>query len=505
MRASDADDSSRAGPERLMAADAGRTLRNAGWLAAQRLLHVAGAALFAILVPRLLGPAVFGRYALLVSVSMWFSLLSSLGAVSMMTRSIPRFQAAGDQAGLRRLATSLMALRAITGTASAAGFFLVAMLLLGEPDRIAIALVAATVAARAVGNLGFALLLGLNEAARWGMGELSRRWLTLPLVPVGYLAAGLRGACAGLLTGELLVLALGLWWARPYLGRSLVDLSRRHLSPFLRAGGLFAAGNLLLALTQRTGEAMVRFSTGSYEEVGYFGAAYAIYQTVAHGYWQVVVSLAPHLIVELEHGRRDVVARWLERLMTYAVAAAVVLVAGAVLVGQDLVAVLLGPDYASVALNIVPLTATLLALAAGQVGRLLALTLDRPGMIIVAAGLELAAFWLVGFPLAARMGSLGACLATLPAAVLYAGYLTATLRPALPYSLAAAGRALLAAVVFVPLTALRGRWEVNTVLFATGTLAYVCVLGWARVVSRGDVADLRRALGRPASVPASGP
>ena len=32
---------------------------------------------------------------------------------------------------------------------------------------------------------GFALLLGLNNAARWGMGDLSRRWLTLPLVPVG--------------------------------------------------------------------------------------------------------------------------------------------------------------------------------------------------------------------------------------------------------------------------------------------------------------------------------
>ena len=487
-----------------MVAATGHTLRNAGWLAAQRVLHVAGAALFAVLVPRLLGPAGFGRYALLVSVSMWFSLLSGLGAVSIMTRSVPRLVAAGDELGLRRLASSLLALRVITGAASAAGYFLVAVLLLGEPDLVAAGLVAGTVALRAVGNLGFALLLGLNDAARWGMGDLSRRWLTLPLVPAGYLAAGLRGACGGLLAGEVLVLALGLWWARPYLGREFLDLSRRHLSPILRVGGLFAAGNLLLALTQRTGEALVRVSTGSYEEVGYFGAAYAIYQTVAHGYWQVVVSLAPHLIVQLEHGRRDVVARWLERLLAYAVAAAVLSLAGAVLVGQDLVTLMLGRDYAAVALNIVPLTATLVALAAGHVARLLALTLDRPRVIIAAAGLELAAFWALGFPFAARLGSLGACLATVPAAFLYAWYLTAKVRPALPYALTAARRALLSAGVFVPLVFLRGRWELNALMFAAGAIAYVFVLTRARVVSAGDFVELRRALGGSASAPAPG-
>jgi O-antigen/teichoic acid export membrane protein len=301
-----------------------------------------------------------------------------------------------------------------------------------------------------------------------------------------------------------LVLALSLWWARPYLGREFLDLSRRHLSPILRVGGLFAAGNLLLALTQRTGEALVRVSTGSFEEVGYFGAAYAIYQTLAHGYWQVVVSLAPHLIVQLENGRRDVVARWLERLLAYAVAAAVLSLAGAVLVGQDLVTLMLGRDFAAVALNIVPLTATLVALAAGHVARLLALTLDRPRVIIAAAGLELAAFWAVGVPFAARLGSLGACLATVPAAFLYAWYLTAKVRPELPYALTAARRAVLSAAVFVPLVVMRGRWELNALMFAAGAIAYVFVLTRAKVVSSGDFVELRRALSDSAPAPAPG-
>ena len=81
----------------------------------QRGLHLAAATLFALVVPRLMGPEVFGRYSLLTSVSMWFAMLSGLGAVSLMTRVVPQFTAAGDIAGLRTLVTSLLVLRAGTG------------------------------------------------------------------------------------------------------------------------------------------------------------------------------------------------------------------------------------------------------------------------------------------------------------------------------------------------------------------------------------------------------
>ena len=78
--------------------DAHRTVRNAGWLVGQRVVHVAAATLFAVAVPRLMGPDVFGQYSLLTSVSMWFAMLSGLGAVSLMSRIVPALTAAGDTA-----------------------------------------------------------------------------------------------------------------------------------------------------------------------------------------------------------------------------------------------------------------------------------------------------------------------------------------------------------------------------------------------------------------------
>lgn len=75
--------------------EARQTVRNAGWLVAQRGLHVLTATLVAMLVPRLMGPGVFGRYALLTSVSMWFAMLSGLDAVSLMTRTVSGRPAGG--------------------------------------------------------------------------------------------------------------------------------------------------------------------------------------------------------------------------------------------------------------------------------------------------------------------------------------------------------------------------------------------------------------------------
>jgi hypothetical protein len=190
------------------------------------------------MVPRLMGPAVFGRYALLTSVSMWFAMLSGLGAVSVMTRAVPPLVMADDMAGLRRLMSSLLALRTVTR----------------RRRRVAL-LRHHRLPARRVGpgrgvlhrrrgllpNRGQRLLLVLprpQSAARWGFGDLLRRWLTLVLVLVGFPLAGLQGACAAFLIANLIVLAFGLARAWDYLHWAHVDLTKPYLGPFIRLGNV---------------------------------------------------------------------------------------------------------------------------------------------------------------------------------------------------------------------------------------------------------------------------
>jgi O-antigen/teichoic acid export membrane protein len=280
-----------------------------------------------------------------------------------------------------------------------------------------------------------------------------------------------------------------------------VDLSRSHLSPFLRIGSLFAVGNLLLMLTQRSGETLVRFATNRYEEVGFFGAAYAVYLTVAHVMGQLVSSLAPHLVGEFELGRTAAIGVWLERLLKYLVAMAVLSAAGAALLGRALVPMLMGAEYVPVAANVAVITLALLAVAVGGVARLQALVLDRPKVLIAASALEFAAFWAIGFPLASRFGSLGAAVAVVPAAALSAGVLLSRVRSDLPFSLRPAAMALAASAVFAPLILIAPGWPMNAPLFVAGAAAYAGLLLRLRVITFSEIAELKRLLRSGGSSP----
>lgn len=485
--------------------EARRTVRNAGMLLAQRGLHLVAATLFALLVPRLMGPELFGRYSLLTSVSMWFALLSGLGAVSLMARTVPQFAVARDMLGLRKLVTNLLVLRASTGIFTATTYFLVIAFALGERDWRAAAFVAGGVFCSTVGNLCFSLFLGLNQAARWGMGDLLRRVLTLVGVLLGFPIAGLRGACVGFFAANVVVLIVGLAGAWRYLLWSSLDLRRSYLAPFLRTGTSFAAGNLLLALTQRSGETVVRLGTADFVQVGFYGAACSIYLTGAHALWQGAVAFAPLLMTLLHEGDAAAVASWLERILKWMTIVASMAGIATLLLGEDLVSLVLGHAYQPVIASLRPLSLALFAVAVSSVGRLSALVVDRPGLSATAAGVELVTFWGLGSVLASRSGAEGMAIAALIGTTLYGAIITWRMWGLLPYSPRSALSAAALALILVPVVALRGNWWTNTLLFALSVTAYAGLLLWRRVVTSGEIAALGRTVWRHRDVAAPQP
>jgi O-antigen/teichoic acid export membrane protein len=402
--------------------------RNARWVMVQRGSQIAGGVLFALIVPRWMGPDEFGRYALVTSISMWFALLSGMGAVSMMTRAVPGFVLRQDLEGLRTLVSGLTGLRAGLGLVAAALYLALTMFWLRDIDMIGLLFIAGAVFSRTVANVLLASMLGLNQAARWAFGETLRRWLTFVLVVAGFYAWGFRGACLGYFTAHAAALLFGAWTARAYVDRRALVPKLEFLAPYLRTGASFAAGNILLALSQRTGETLVHLSTGSFAEVGYFGVAYGVYVAAGQALWHFAVSFAPMLVGWKEQGDVPAIRGWISRFAFRLIAGAVGVAVLMVLVGRIAVALVLGPEYTSVSASLPPLAIAMVALTVANISRLRALVADRPGVAAIAAGLELAAFWGVGAILAPEYGSYGAALAVLVGATMNAGFSTWCLR-----------------------------------------------------------------------------
>lgn len=469
-------------------------VQNAGWLMAQRGLHVVAATLFAVVLPRLMGPDTFGRYALMTSISLWFAMFSGMSSAQLMGRFGPEFALQPGNENIQKFFGNLLVVRLGTGFFAAALYLLVTAFWFRELDGVTVAIVAGSVFFRTAAGLVFALFLGLNKAARWGMGDTLRRWLSLVLIVLGFYLGGLRGACLGLVVTELAVLGVGLRWAGPFLSWSQLRLDASYIAPYLRFSLYFFAANLLIAASQRSGEVLVRVVSGDYVEVGLFGVAFRVYLTVTQVIWNFSMAFAPLLTMMLAQGKEEEIKKWIEQLLRSTTVGGIFLIYGVLLMGDDLLPLLLGKAYQPVGRILLPLMFSLLSFVLTGVARILALAYDRPRVAVIGSAVHLAAFWALGWPLVSLSGSWGASVAMLGASVSCAAFFTWSMRQVLRYPIRNWGLAILLGAIFLPLALMRSSPLVNASLYVAFVIAYSVLLLWRRVVTAGELAAMRRAI-----------
>ncbi len=466
------------------------TVRNAGWILVQRGLHAGSGFIFALLVPRLMGPDVYGRYSLLQSLSIWLLLLSSLSLTSVIGRYVPELILRRDNKGLGDLWSDLFTVRLASGMLAALLYLGVTAPWLRDLTTTVLAIMATTVLVRAIAELVFAAFVGLNRAARWQLGETIRQWLSLGLVVPGFHLGALQGAVLGLLVTELVVLALGIYWLRPHMAWPGLHLDVRRSLPYLKFGLLFFASDVLQTALAASGETLVRAISGEYIESGYFGLALRVFVTMSLVIPQISMAFTPLLTTLHAQGQVKMLSRWLERLLKYLALGGMVASFGALLLADDLVPVVLGAEYGPVSANLKWLTLALPLMAMGQVARMVATVYVRPRTVLVASALQLLAFWILDIPLVAWLGSLGSAITTVAAWALYGVYLTWRMQSVLRYSLRDSVIVIGLGILFMPLIFLRSSWMASVSLYVAFLIAYFGLLVLLRVVARSEVAEM---------------
>jgi O-antigen/teichoic acid export membrane protein len=477
-----------------MIPEARATVRNVSFLLAQQGLFALGSFVFAAMVPRLMGPQVYGRYALITSLSIWLMLFSGLGFTQVIGRYVPQFVAAGEREPLKFFMGDLLKLRTVAGLLVALLYLGITLFWLRDLDPLVLAFIATAIWARTVSNLLFSYFLGINQAARWGLADILRRWISLGFLVPGFYVGGLKGACLGVLLAELTILAIGIRWTSGNFSWSGLKIDWRGMAPYVSFGLIFFGSDLLRSTLSFSGESMVRAITGDYVQVSYYGVAFSVYFTIAVLITQVGLSFAPLLVNLWSRGDTDSVRAWIERLIKCLAMGGVIAVWGLLLLGDNLVPLVLGRSYHPVAANLLPLLLTLLANAVVSVGSLLALICNRPKVALAASGLQLAAFWGLGPLFIHRWESFGGCLAVLAATILSAAYLVYRLQPIVGYSLKRYAWVIGLGGVFAPLCWWRSSWEVNLALFGIFVVAYSGVLLLLRIITREEITTVWEAI-----------
>jgi len=469
------------------------TIRNAGFLLTQRGFHILGSLLFAVLVPRLMGPNDYGRYALIISLYFWFMILSDLGFPQIMGRYVPLFILQGEKEKLQKFFSNLLTLSLVSGALSGCFYLLFTSLCLPDLDLFLFLMMATTIFVRAATHPFFTLFLGLNQAALWGMGEIFRHGLTIVTVIIGFYLNGLQGACLGLFLTELVVLSIGIGWGKSYLSWKDLRLDLRYLLPYLRFGFMFFVFNLLATAFQHSGEILIRFFYPDYAQVAYYGLAYDVFHKVSVFIPQLTLAFAPFMVTLLAREETKILKQWIEQLIKWLTVGGVIVFFSVLLLGNDLVLLVLGAAYQPVAINLLPLSLMLCVQVLSNVGILLTIVYNRPKIAVMAAGIRLVAMLIFGPFLIARWGSWGGCLAVLAASVIFTGYLTWRLQGVITYSLQKWALEIVLGLIFLPLLWWQSSWSINVLLYGIFVIGYCTLLLLLRFMTLSEMVAVWRA------------
>ena len=401
--------------------------------------------LLATVVPRLLGPADYGRLSVVLTLVAVGSVALTLGGATLLSRYVPAAPAQGRAALARaltlRLARNRIAPFALLATVAAV------LAAAGRVPPSAAAWVLLALALNVAATLALQADLGLGRAAAWSARYPVQNAVLIAAVVALYATAGVSGAIAGVAVagGAGLVLALtataSLWRAAP--GAPV------HLPTGAARFGLTAAATgALMQLVQRGGVlAAALLSTD--EETGHAAVAIGVALAATYAVAQVFVVTLPALTARHaaadrghDHAGDDEARREIDgagrpgsvrgvspsaaepalRRLAGALLAVVLPAALLGVLAVDLVVpVVLGPAYVDAAAAFPP------ALAAVVLAPLIALTLQaavlrlRPGATLAAAAAGSVAFAVAAVPAVPAWGAVGAAAAMLAGTAVAAG------------------------------------------------------------------------------------
>lgn len=370
-----------------------------------------------LLVPRALGPADYGGFAIALAVATGIATATGIGGPALFARVLAPLEGRRRCEVARALALRIGRTRLLLLVALAAGAAVAAVPAPGLISALQVALVAAAAVLGAAASLISQLALGLERTAAWSLRYPLENGVIVAGALLLYPVAGLDGAIAALTLGAAAALALGLTHTRGALGGGRA--SAQLPAGALRFARLQAAGGVLTQVVHRGAAPACALAGAGVVAAGHAAIAAGAALAITYAVLQTLLVALPGA-VRAEARDRAGAEAVLRR--TAALCAGVVVPACALLAlaAEPLLAAALGDGFrgAAGALRIALAGAALAPLWA--LANQLAALRGRPGASLAGAAVGAAAFVWIALLAAPQYGAAGA------ASAMFAGIAAAT-------------------------------------------------------------------------------
>ncbi len=459
-----------------------------------KLVEYVGLISFIVIAPRSMGPELYGRFAVLLSVIGLLIMACSLGALPTFGRFAPEYTAKGEKPKIQAVFVQLFFVRALCAILLGAGFlFIIPQLLPGSSALTAIACTGAFLFG-ALATTCYQIFYGLNVLGRWLSQQALTRILLLILIAILGGWHDLGRASLALMATHLSFLLFGLFLARSYF---TLDRSAFHFSflfSHLRFGVLFFAANLLLIAVWRGGEVVVLLFSRSSAEVAFFNIANAVALAFSALLGQLAFTITPSLTMLHISGKKVERDLWLGYSLKYLSIASFSFLFVVWALGEWAVRIAMGEQFLPVVSNLKVLALGLLPLAFVRTGLSLAVVDKQPRRYLWVAIGALITFLLAAAVLVPRLGSFGASVA-IALAQLCAGVVTYFQFPLVPVlAIARFWPLLLSGLTALSVLALTS--SPPALMGLVAIVIYIILLFWGKVLGAQEIRQIGQILVR---------
>ena len=475
--------------------DASITSRNLSAVFLLRIAQFPFLALFAILIPRMMGSETYGQFAFLISVIAILTSFLSLGIGEICGRFVPEAQSGADPAAVGALGSRLLAFKTAVSLPILALAFPALLWLYGNSfPATYLVLVLLIVLVADWGSVAYGLLFGLNKLVRVSLREPLRRAVSLLLILLLFPQFGLVGALFSTLLVESILLALGLYWTKGHFTAGQLRLDFDFLKPCLTFGfGLYLSW-FLLNVWQRLGNVLINHVTNDSAAIAFFDLANQCFLVVISITVTIVNSLVPMFSKLLLQGKEDKILEWSARLVRYMSILSMLAFSTLLFAGSELIIFLFGEEFSQVFPNAAVLLLALFPSVFVQIGFVYAVLYKSPGKFLWALIVSLAAFVALSLVLIPSYSAMGCSAATAVSYYLMAGLAIYPFRDKAGPLLREGGITVGLGILALPLVLWKGEALWNVLLAVGFACAYMALLFVARVVSVKEVAEAVAAL-----------
>ena len=460
-----------------MTTEARQMSRNLSLISINKVIQLMGGALWALIIPRWMGPEAYGQFALATAISLLLWWAGDFGGLEVFGRHLPTLREKNPEEA-RQLFAQTFLLRVLVAVLLIPLMLVVGPLiapwLRGWPSF----LIAASAGLHIISWTSYHTLYAQNEMGKWSVEISWRLTVQLPLILL-VASYGLVAQMAAYMFTEIIFLAIAVWWTRAWFSEADFRPNLRFLRPYMRMGVGFWATNVGIILLFRTGTILVQILTGDSVQVSYYDLALVVFFLIFTIVDQLTRAFLPTVSEFEDEGQKQRLGNWLQVVTSWGTALAMLAVVGVQYTADWIMPFILGSDYAASAPVLRIMLLALPALVLVGVGTVATAVRQSARAKIIAIAIGIVIFWGGSAILAPRLGATGAAWALSLGLITYALALFAQVREDLQFRWGA----LIAIIALaLPLLALTPLLTSNILLalavFAAVSLLYlgVCLL-----------------------------